>query len=79
MPVMDGWTAAKAIRALPDPALSRIPIVALSANMLESDQQRSRESGIDVHLNKPMDLSLLLQTIEDLTGKQRPEASSSAT
>ena len=35
--------------------------------------------GIDVHLNKPMDLSLLLQTIEDLTGKQRPEASSSAT
>ena len=76
---MDGWTAAKAIRALPDPALSRIPIVALSANMLESDQQRSRESGIDVHLNKPMDLSLLLQTIEDLTGKQRPEASSSAT
>ena len=79
MPVMDGWTAAKAIRALPDPALSRIPTVALSANMLESDQQRSRESGIDVHLNKPMDLSLLLQTIEDLTGKQRPEASSSAT
>lgn len=74
MPVMDGWTAAKAIRALPNPVLAGIPIVALSANMLESDQQRSKESGINAHLLKPMDLALLLQTIEDLTGKKRPAA-----
>ena len=73
MPVMDGWTAARAIRALPDLELSRIPIVALSANVLESDQRRSKESGINAHLLKPMDLALLLQTIEDLTGKKRPE------
>lgn len=72
MPVMDGWQAAKAIRALPDQELAGVPIVALSANVLESDQQRSRESGINAHLLKPMDLALLLETIEELTGKKRP-------
>lgn len=68
MPVMDGWQAAAAIRALPDPALSQLPIVALSANMLDSDQQRSKDCGINAHLLKPMDLALLVSTIEELTG-----------
>ncbi len=72
MPVMDGWQEAAAIRALADPALSGIPIIALSANVQESDRIRSRECGIDAHLVKPMDLALMLQTIERLTGKRRP-------
>lgn len=72
MPVMDGWQASRAIRALPDPALSRIPIVALSANMAECDQSRSRECGINVHLVKPMDLAQVVSTIEELTWKRRP-------
>lgn len=67
MPVMNGWQASAAIRALPDPVLAHIPIIALSANVLSSDRRKSRESGIDVHLSKPMDLSVLLDTIEDLT------------
>ena len=72
MPVMDGWETTRAIRALPDPAWSHIPIIALSANVLQSDQRRSRESGIDAHLLKPMNLALLLDTIEKLTGKRPP-------
>ena len=72
MPVMDGWQASEAIRALPDPILSQIPIIALSANVLPSDQKRSKECGIDAHLNKPMDLPLLLATIEKITGLPRP-------
>ena len=72
MPVMDGWQEAAAILALADPALSGIPIIALSANVQESDRIRSRECGIDAHLVKPMDLALMLQTIERLTGKRRP-------
>lgn len=72
MPVMDGWQAAREIRALPDPALARIPIVALSANVMERDRSRSRECGINVHLAKPMDLSLVVSTIEKLTGKKCP-------
>ena len=68
MPVLDGWQSAAAIRALPDTILARIPIVALSANVLADDQRKSRESGIDAHLTKPMDLPVLLDTIEALTG-----------
>ena len=70
MPVMDGWEASAAIRALPDPALANIPIVALSANALDEDRRKSRESGIDVHLAKPMDVPVLLDTIEALTGRR---------
>ena len=69
MPVMDGWQAAAAIRALPNPGLADIPIIALSANALSGDQLRSRAFGIDVHLPKPMDLPLLLRTIAELTGR----------
>ena len=73
MPVMNGWEASQAIRALPDPAQANIPIIALSAVGTEDDLQRSRDSGIDAHLVKPMDLALLLDTIEALTDKERPK------
>lgn len=69
MPVMDGWQASVAIRALPDIAKARVPIIALSANALERDLRKSRECGIDAHLRKPMDLALLLRTMEELTGR----------
>lgn len=67
MPVMDGWQASAAIRRLPNPALSKIPIIALSANVFERDQMKSKESGIDIHLTKPMNFSELLEHIERLT------------
>ena len=70
MPVMDGWQAAQAIRRLPDPALARTPMIALSANVFESDMRKSRESGMDAHLPKPLDVRLLLETIEEIAGKR---------
>ena len=66
MPVMNGWQAAEAIRALPDLALSRIPIVALSANVFDSDIQRSMDAGMEAHLAKPIDVPVLLGTIRGL-------------
>lgn len=72
MPVLDGWQASAAIRRLPDPTLAHIPIIALSANIMASDRQKSKESGINVHLTKPLDLPVLLDTIEELTGKRPP-------
>lgn len=69
MPGMDGWQVARAIRELPDPVLSNIPIIALTANVSDADRQRSRDSGINAHLPKPMDLNLLLETMEKLTKK----------
>ena len=66
MPVMDGWQSARAIRALPDPALAQIPIIALSANAFQSDRQTSLECGMQAHLPKPLDIPLLLGTIADV-------------
>lgn len=63
MPVMDGWEAARAIRALDNPELASIPIIALSANAFESDKHSSMECGINAHLAKPFDIPLLLKTI----------------
>lgn len=66
MPVMDGCEAAKAIRALPDPGQSSIPIVALSANAFEEDKKRALESGMVAHLSKPIDVDSLLSMIKRL-------------
>jgi len=71
MPVMDGWQASVAIRDLPDKERANVPIIALTANVLENDRRRAKECGINAHLRKPMDLSLLLRTMEELTGKKR--------
>lgn len=65
MPVMNGWEAARAIRALPDPKVAKIPIIALSANVLESDLRKSAESGMNAHLAKPMDVAEVQKTIEE--------------
>ncbi len=65
MPVMNGWEAARAIRGLSDPALAKIPIIALSANVFESDLRRSAESGMNAHLAKPMDVAEVQKTIEE--------------
>ncbi len=70
MPVMNGWQAAEAIRQLEDPAVAGIPIIALSANVLESDLQKSRECGMDAHLPKPMDIPQLLKAINAAAGRR---------
>lgn len=63
MPVMDGYQAAQAIRALPDPVLAEIPIIAVSANTFEENMRKSMESGMNAHLAKPIDVPELMKTI----------------
>lgn len=70
MPVMDGWQAAQKIRALPNPQVANLPIIALSAQVSAADQRRSHLCGINAHLLKPMDLPLLRQTILEMTAKK---------
>ena len=62
LPVMDGWTAVRELRA--DPALARIPIIALTAHAMASDRERSIAAGCDDHETKPVDLPRLLTKIE---------------
>ena len=59
MPVMDGYEAARHIRALHDPQLSAIPIVTMTANALAQDLECERACGVSRHLSKPIDLTAL--------------------
>ncbi|MDO4501993.1 MAG: ATP-binding protein [Coriobacteriia bacterium] len=56
MPVMDGYQATRAIRALEDPALAQVPILAMTANAFDEDRRRAREAGMNGHLAKPIDV-----------------------
>ena len=66
MPVMDGYTATKEIRALEDPALANIPIVAMTANAFEEDKKRALDSGMNAHIAKPIDFEKLIDVVADI-------------
>lgn len=68
MPVMDGYAATKAIRALKDSALASIPIVAMTADAFEEDKRKALQMGMNAHVAKPIDLHQLLETLEKLLG-----------
>ena len=59
MPKMDGYEATRRIRALPDSALSQIPIVAVTANAFEEDRQAARKAGMNGHIAKPISVKQL--------------------
>lgn len=63
MPVMDGLTATKAIRALNRPDAGIIPIIAMTANDFAEDVQRCLDAGMNAHLAKPLDIEKVKKTI----------------
>ena len=63
MPVMDGITAAKTIRAMDRPDAKKIPIIAMTANAYEEDIQKTHDAGMNAHLSKPIDIDLMLKTL----------------
>ncbi len=65
MPVMNGYEATRAIRALENRALASIPILAMTANAFEEDRQEALQSGMNGHIAKPIDLEKLMQTLEE--------------
>ena len=66
MPVMDGLSATRAIRAASRPDARSIPIIALTANAFDEDVQRSLQAGLNAHLSKPVEPSLLFDTLAGL-------------
>jgi CheY-like chemotaxis protein len=66
MPVMDGLTAARAIRSLDRPDAATIPIIALSANAFESDIRECIRAGMNAFLPKPTDSDKLYGTLRQL-------------
>ncbi len=65
MPIMDGIEATKAIRALDRPDAAAIPIIAMTADAFAEEQKCTLESGMNEHLSKPIDPSLLYSVLEE--------------
>ncbi len=61
MPVMDGIAATKAIRS--NPQLRRVPIIAMTANVMATDRDKCFEAGMDDHVSKPIDPDELFATL----------------
>jgi CheY-like chemotaxis protein/class 3 adenylate cyclase len=66
LPIMDGWEAARRIKA--DPDLKRIPIIALSAHAMSGDAEKARQCGCDDYLSKPLDEKLLRDKLQHYLG-----------
>ena len=63
MPVMDGYTAVRQIRAADRADARSIPIYAMTANAFAEDIARARACGMNGHIAKPIDVTLLMQTL----------------
>ena len=65
MPVMNGYEATRQIRALDDPALSGITILAMTANAFDEDRKKALEYGMDGFLSKPIVIEELISTLHN--------------
>lgn len=64
LPEIDGWEATRQLKA--DASTQNIPIIALTAHAMESDEAKAREAGCDDFDTKPVDLKRLLEKIQNL-------------
>jgi CheY-like chemotaxis protein len=63
MPVMDGLEATRGIRALDRGDAATVPIIAMTANTYEDDVRECLDAGMDAHVGKPVDPSVLYATL----------------
>ena len=68
LPVMDGWTAARALKG--DDATRQIPIIALTAHAMAGDREKALQAGCDDYHPKPIDFAKLLTQIDAAIGKK---------
>ena len=66
MPIMNGYEATRAIRALDDPVKAAVPIVAMTANAFDEDRKEAIDSGMNGYVAKPINIEKLMQTLEDI-------------
>lgn len=64
MPVMNGYDAAKKIRRMEDPQKANIPIIAMTANAFTEDRQVALDAGMNDHIAKPINMNILVPTIQ---------------
>ncbi|MDE6075593.1 MAG: response regulator, partial [Clostridia bacterium] len=66
MPIMNGYEATRAIRAMDDPAKADIPIVAMTANAFDEDRKEAMDAGMNGFAAKPIDIEALMKTLQDI-------------
>ncbi|MDY5440740.1 MAG: response regulator [Candidatus Enteromonas sp.] len=66
MPIMDGYEATKRIRALKDPNIANIPIIAMTANAFEEDKKAALEAGMNGFLSKPIEVDKVVEVLTSL-------------
>ena len=69
MPIMNGYDAARAIRALPNPHASGIPILAMTANAFDEDKKNAFAAGMNGHIAKPIDATILFKTLSEVLSR----------
>jgi response regulator RpfG family c-di-GMP phosphodiesterase len=79
MPVMDGFEASRTIKALCKTEGISVPIIAMTASVLQEDIQKCLDAGMNDHVPKPVDKENLLQVLSKYLSKKVPEPSASAT
>ncbi len=73
MPVMNGYDATRAIRAMERKDAGEIPIIAMTANAFAEDEKEALESGMNVHLPKPVDVEVLKKVIRKCLREKEKE------
>lgn len=71
MPIMDGHEATKRIRALEDPILASIPIVAMTANAFDEDKKAAMDSGMNGFISKPIIIDEVVEALKNVLDRQR--------
>ncbi|WP_143169185.1 response regulator, partial [Vibrio quintilis] len=72
MPVMDGYTATKALRK--DPRFADLPVIAMTANVMAGDRERAIESGMNDHIPKPINAADMFHTIAKWMTPAKPQS-----
>lgn len=68
MPIMNGYEATKYIRKFLEPSGIHVPIIAMTANVFEEDKKNAIEAGMDEHIAKPIDIKVMMETLERFVG-----------
>ncbi len=66
MPVMDGYQATRMIRSLERKDLAEMPIIALTANVLDEDKKKALSSGMNAHIAKPLDVKVMYEVLGNI-------------
>ncbi len=66
MPVLNGYEATKEIRAIRNPELAGIPVIAMTANAFAEDIQKAKDAGMNAHIAKPIDVDNMAKVLREI-------------